>query len=339
MANPGGSSEGGPHAEDASGSKDESAEAFGELAAAFRRKRPQGTARWNFGSAFTRLDEAFGAEHRTQRAADGPIEVPPVERSGAKEFVHRHLLERLRPWVSEQAEAAARRALASELGRVEDGLEATVEALRFLAARVEEIEDRHRRGTDPVDGMAWLVPPPDLGAWVTPVARRLGEAGVLPGPVLHAECGDGTFARALAQALGAPVRGGEPRGAAALAAGRAGISVHVGTAAESLAAAGERSLGASVLSGVVDRSARFDLVALLDAAVRALTEGGTLVVIGTVPEELAAKWGPVAADLVPGRPLHRETWALLFERAGLNAVEPLDGADTTMWALAGRLGP
>jgi hypothetical protein len=333
---------------------------FAELAAAFRRHRPQGSPRWNFSAAFTRLDQLFGSARPADVPHDRSIDAPgaeggaPADAAGRgllKRSVDRHVLTHLQPWIAEQAEAAARRALAAELGRVEEGFASTTEALRFLAARVEAGEDAAARRTTPVEGMAWLAPPPDLGPWVGPVAALLRHTPG-GGPVVHAECGDGAFATALAAALGtAPpggprgpvpaVRGCEPRGAAALEASERGVDVHVGAVDEFLAGAATGSLAGLVLSGVVDRVPLDEQLRLLGLVTDRLAAGAALVVVGTRPEAVAAAWGPVAADLLPGRPLHAETWALLLERAGYVEVgrctaDGADGADVGTYAVGAR---
>lgn len=302
-----------------------------ELAEAFRRRRPQGTARWNFSDAFTRLEQRFGATQpdalpptataaSTGTAAGSPVAEP--SHSLLHRLGDRYVAARLRPWIEEWAAAAAQaateQALAEGLARIEEalaeGFDATVEAFRFLGARVEAMEDAALRRRDPVDAVAWLAPPPALGEWSGPVVEWVG--GVHPaGEVLHGECGDGALVVALAEA-GMAVRGAEPRGAVAWQAAERGVDVHVGPVAELLGSLPAGSLGGLVLSGVVDRAPLEELVALLDAATERLAAGAPLVIVGTRPEAVATGWDAVARDLLPGRPLHPETWELLLTRAG-----------------------
>jgi hypothetical protein len=83
---------------------------------------------------------------------------------------------------------------------------------------------------------------------------------------------------------------------------------------------------------VVDRLPVEELVALVETAVERLAAGAPLVVVGTRPET-ADGWDPVARDLLPGRPLHPETWEVLLARAGfveVGRLEPLPGGSATL---------
>ncbi len=319
---------------------------FAELSEAFRRHRPQGSARWNFSDAFGRLEALFGAGRTPP--GDGPSAAATVAQSPETagqptSFAHRlfdrTVADRLQRWIDERAAEAARgaaeEALAEGLASVAGGFDATIEAFRFLAARVEGLEDSAAARRDPVDGMAWLVPPPALGGWAEPVSRWVA-ANRAEGVIVHGECGDGSLTAALA-ALGMAVRGAEPRGAVAWDAAGLGVDVHVGPVGELLDSVGPGSLGGLVLSGVVDRLALDDLVALLETATDRLGEGGGLVVISASPAVPATGWDAVARDLVPGRPLHPETWALLLGRAGFEEVGPLEGpGGSPTYAVTGR---
>lgn len=313
-----------------------------ELGAAFRRLRPQGSDRWNFAAAFARLEERYGrpspAGDLEAAGTDPGGEAPPAggpvgggeavpDRSRLHRLADRYVTERLEAWIADLATAAADRAtaaaLAREHGSIAEGFDAAVEALRFLGARVERLEDAAGRRRDPVDAVGTLAPPPQLAAWTAPVVGWVRGARP-PGPVLHGECGDGELVAALA-AAGVAARGVEPRGAAAWRAADRGAAVHVGGVAELLASLPEGSLGGLVLSGVVDRAPLDELVALVGTATARLAPGAPLVVLGTWPEAAATAWSAAAGDLLPGRPLHPETWELLLARAG--------------YADVGRLGP
>lgn len=299
-----------------------------ELAAAFSRRCPQGTARWNFSDAFTRLEKRFGAATPGSATPGSPTPPAPVPSTGpqAVEQSHsmlhklgdRYVAERLRPWIEELAAAATERALAAGLGRIEGelagGFDATVEAFRFLGARVEAIEDLATKEREPVDAVAWLAPPPALGEWSGPVADWIAGAHTV-GEVLHGECGEGELAVALSEA-GLTVRGAEPRGAVAWEAAERGTDVYIGPIAGLLGSMVAGSLGGLVLSGVVDRATLGELVGLLDLATERLAAGAPLVIVGTRPEAVTTGWDAVARDLLPGRPLHAETWELLLTRAG-----------------------
>jgi len=330
------------------GAKGPPASFLAELAAAFSRRAPQGTARWNFSDAFTRLEKRFGAVTPgsvapgavtpgsvTPRAATAGSVTPgspaapapvPGTRTQAVEQSHsmlhrlgdRYVAERLRPWIEELAAAATERALEEGLGRIEGdlagGFDATVEAFRFLGARVEAIEDLATREREPIDAVAWLAPPPALGEWSGPVADWIADSHPA-GEVVHGECGEGELTVAIAEA-GLTVRGAEPRGAVAWRAAERGVDVYIGHVSELISSMATGSLGGLVLSGVVDRAPLGELVGLLDLATGRLAPGAPLVVVSTLPEAAARGWDAVARDLLPGRPLHPETWDLLLLRAG-----------------------
>lgn len=323
-----------------------------ELAAAFRRHRPQNSARWNFSVAFTRLEERYGPRPPASGLRSGDGEAGPGREGGAgaegsagrepvRSLLHRladrYVTGRLQPWVAEQAEATASRvtdeALVRERRSTADGFDATVEALRFLGARVEQLEDAAGRRNAPVDAVAALVVPPPA-EWTGPVVDWLLAARP-PGVVLHGECGEGELVEALAGA-GIEARGVEPRGDAAWRAADGGARVEVGEVPDLLRSQPAGSLGGLVLSGVVDRAPIDDLVALVEVSAARLNGGAPLVVVGTRPEA-AAGWDAVARDLLPGRPLHPETWELLLARAGFVDVGRLDtgpaGGDVATYAV------
>lgn len=332
----------------------------GELAAAFRRLRPQGSARWNFSAAFARLEERFGsrqavsgsppgAEVDATAAPNGTAEGTPDStvggepgRSPLHRLADRYLIGRLRPWVTDQAVAAASRAtretLADERRTTADGFDAAIEAFRFLGARVEQLEDAAVRRSAPVDAVASLAVQPQLGAWTGPVIAWLIETGA-SGVVLHGECGDGELVGAMVEA-GIEARGMEPRGDIAWLAADRGARVEVGEVPDLLRSQPPGSLGGLVLSGVVDRVPVDDLVALVSTSVSLLAPGAGLVVVGTRADAAATGWDAVARDLLPGRPLHAETWELLLARAGFVDVGRLTpgpgGDDLPTYAVRAR---
>ncbi len=308
------------------------AEFLAELRLAFDRLGPQGSARWNFSSAFTQLEKRFsGADddpaegRRANGSTDESVSAAPPPPQRVLRKAADPIVSRLQPWIearaADAAEEAAGRALTEGLGRIEEGFDATVEAFRFLAARVEVLENAAARRHDPVDGSAWLLDPPSLESWAAPVAEFI-DGSTSTGPVLHAECGAGELAVELV-ASGFEVWGSEPRGAVAWAAAERGLAVHVGGTAERLGSIGSGALGALVLSGIVERVDLAELVDLLALAGDRLTPGGALIVLSSHPGMVATGWSAVAVDLLPGRPLHPETWELLLERAGYSDAGPL----------------
>jgi hypothetical protein len=310
----------GPSADDGAGAL---AAFLGELTGSFRRLRPQGTLRWNFSDAWVRLERSLA---RLRENLDEPAAGPGAGAAGGDSG--RTGRARATAVAAVERARAARRALlepdrppAADDARwreLTESLDAALEAFRYLTARVEVLEDEAERRRRPIDGLDWLVAPPVLGEWVGPVSERLASAA--DGPVLHAECGAGELALGLSGAR--PVEGVEPRSTIAWTATERGLRVHPRPVQDHLAGLRPAGLGALVLSGVVDRLAPDELLGLVDLATGRLAHGGALVVIGTDPSAPRLV-GPAADDLLPGRPLHAETWLLLLERAGYADVGPL----------------
>ncbi|MHB8219945.1 MAG: hypothetical protein ACYDHU_06435 [Acidimicrobiales bacterium] len=320
---------------------------FPGLAAAFRRHRPQGSLRWNFSGAFTELEKRFArspaaAEHP---AATGTADAGTADAGTGRRVVHnaveRHVLERLKPWVVTQAHAVASRVVADALvdpvRRFDEGLASTVEAFRFLAARVEAVESDTELRRSPVEGTAWLAPVTQLTTRTEPIVAWL-LAHRQDGPVVHAECGDGGLVAALLTA-GIPAIGIEPRGSVAWTAAERQVDVRIGPVHAVMEELADTRMGGAVLSGVVDRLPVEELVGLLALVTGRVGPGAPVVVVGTSPEAARNLWGPVAWDLLPGRPLHPETWELLLDRGGYEDVGRLDdgaGADSAVFMVKGR---
>jgi hypothetical protein len=294
------------------------------LAQAFDQRSPQGSLTWNFDVAFAMLDEEFGAgePERLWDPSAGGAGVPPPS-SGFRGVLERLVLHRLRRWVDDRAALVASettsQAIREGLGRT--GVAQSVEALRFLARRVELLEGAAANRRSPVRATEFLLPPSSMDPWVAPLVELARNAS-WQGDVLLGECGGGTLVEAL-RSSGIDARGVEPRGPLAWEAAQRGLPVRLGDIGHELAARGCADLGAVVLSGVVDRLEVAELVGLLSVAVKRLAAGGTLVVISTDPDQPAAGWSAVASDLLPGRPLHLETWRLLLHRWGFGVVDEL----------------
>ena len=160
------------------------------------------------------------------------------------------------------------------------------------------------------------------------MAAWLGAA-VPHGPLLHAECGDGSFALELAAELGGAVACPGLRAAGRRHSGRPGPGWRSTWARPASCWNPCRSArSAPWCSRAWSTGSRLaEQLGLLATAGDRLVDGGALVVIGTRPEAAAAAWGPVTADLLPGRPLHPETWELLLERSGYDGVCRIGGGE------------
>ncbi len=205
---------------------------------------------------------------------------------------------------------------------VEEAMTQVVEAFRFLHARVSTLEARAGTEDVPLDGAAWLAPARELHDWVEPIVS-LVSAKAAEGDVVHADCGEGGLLLALAQS-NANAIGVEPRGGVALRALENGCDVTISELGEYLAERPTESLGALVLSGVVDRVPLHTLVHLLAECRRVLLPGA-LIVIVSEPPTATADQPPTAQDMVDRAALHLETWELLLGRSGFIHVTHLAG--------------
>ncbi len=296
-----------------------------ELRDAFRRLAPQGSLSWAYQSAYDDLARQFGVN----RSAPGTLDaaVPAQPGSGAGRRALEHVAPRLESWIDARISAAAatatQRALADSREEIAAGLASASEALRFLAARVAQLEADAARRRVPIDDMAELFEPVDVSAWIDASVDWM--TGDRPdGDVVHAECGDGALVAALVSAA-IDAYGVDPRGSCALAALRRHVSVHLADTAPYLRTLSPASMAGMVLSGVVDRVAVADVVDLVDLGTSTLRAGAPLVVI-VAGEHAEDAWTPSARDLAPGRALGAETWDRLLRRAGCSGVHRLDAA-------------
>ncbi len=91
-----------------------------------------------------------------------------------------------------------------------------------------------------------------------------------------------------------------------------------------------------VLSGCVDRASLVGKVELVTAAARSLVSGGTLVLLVSDQGAWDAALEPTVRDLLPGRPLHPDTWAVVLDRFGLVDPEVHRGGDRQVHAVVAR---
>ena len=290
------------------------------MRAAFARLRPQGSDAWNFLAAFTHLGDRYGPYHPGASDLSRKLEADDEDPSGRAATWKRRLLQR-----AGSADSGARGATGGATAQAEfaQAMAQVVEAFRFLSARVRTLEERLGYEDRPVDGAAWLLPAPELGNWVEPVAAHI--VGATPGrDVVHGDCGEGALLGVL-QKAGLTARGAEPRGAVALKALERGHAVSMAEVAEELATCVPASLGGLVLSGVVDRVPIHSLVSLLDRSRHALALGAPIVVVASDPDRSPDQVGAVGRDVLRPQPLHAETWTVLLQRAGFVSVAPLAG--------------
>ncbi len=153
---------------------------------------------------------------------------------------------------------------------------------------------------------------------------------------MHGESGDGSLVRALS-AAGHTVHGIEPRAERVWAALDDGPEIGLGEVEDQLLRWGDGELAGVVLSGCTDRLGLAGQLHVAELAVRKTAVGATVAVLSTDPTVWTDTCPVVAQDLLPGRPLHPETWAAILERLGLDEVRwhRAEGGDT-VHAVVGR---
>ncbi len=140
------------------------------------------------------------------------------------------------------------------------------------------------------------------------LAQTLREADQ---PVAVVSCGGGAVVSALVEA-GIAAHGVDDKGGAVMAGLKAGLDLRVGPPLEHLRAFADSTLGAVVLTGVVERCGVVDLLALINESLRCAAPSGTVVVAVADP---AARTG-VESELLRGGGLSPDAWAHLLSRRG-----------------------
>jgi len=299
-----------------------------ELLAAFDRLRPQGSLQWGFDDAMRRIVEP-DVSSLTGAAPWKGLPDDLWER-GRSALIGRRFVGDVAGVLADLLATDARSVAGAAVAGVN---EATWDALRYLAARVELLEAR----PDPtrLEAAELPVAPPDVGEWAEVLRSWLGPADP-EATVVVGESGDGALVQALHRA-GYRVRGVEPRGTAAWSAfassGDDGSSALpefvIGEVIGHLRTCPAGSAHAVVLAGCVDRVDLAGNVDLLGQALRATRVGGVLVVLTTDQSAWNGALSHPARDLAPGRPLHPETWSLLLRRSGAVDVDwkrPVSGS-------------
>lgn len=287
-----------------------------ELLDAFDRLRPVGSLRWGFDDAMRRLEE--------QATVDPGVEPWPGlpgdlwERGRAARVGRRlsgEVTETLAALLADDARRAAAMAAAH-------ATEAAGDALRYLAARVEVLEAR----ADPaaLEVAALELPDFGVGEWAPSLAAWVAGAVDLPSVVVG-ELGDG----AVLDALGGPAAADrdlvavDPSGPRVWAAGAAGhggrVRLVLAEVADHLRTLPDAGAAGVVLAGCVDRLGLDAKLGLVDQAVRVTAPGGRIVLLVADAAAWEAALPPPVADLLPGRPLHPETWRHLLAHRGAGA--------------------
>ena len=288
----------------------------------FDRLAPVGTLRWGFDDSMARLAAA-----RTS----APTSAPPwpglpddLWERGRGARIGRRFVGDVVVVLAETLAADARALADASASAWDERLRAAWDALRYLAARLERLERR----AEPLGAFQLDVHPraaaprPDLAHWAATLDDWLEPDALPAGTVLVGESGDGTLVASLAQ-RGRSVVGVDPSGEAVWRSSQLLPPLArtvLGDVPAVLGAAEERSLAAVVLVGWVDHQVVADDCEVVADATRRTASGGAVAVVATSQDVWDASLAPPARDLLPGRPLHPDTWCLLLERAGLADV-------------------
>lgn len=307
---------------------------------AFDRLRPQGTLGWNFDDAVRRLVEPGEAPGRPGGWSGLPGGLWQRGRSSkASERVLGDVVKSVAQDLSEYTDRAVEEGHQVSEYALAELRQSALDAIRFLAARVERLEN----SVDPV-GMrvAQLdLPNFDGSEWADAAAGWTEARADLP--VVLGELGDDALLAALI-ASGVQVEGVDPRGDVVWAAeakfqvGMGRIDIVFAEVVDYLRSLSDASRGCVVLAGCVDR---FDLVQkmeLADEARRVLAGGGILALLTTDQVAWDASLGPVVRDLLPGRPLHPETWLAVLAHRGLSDPRWLHPSQGSVHAVVAEVG-
>ena len=187
-----------------------------------------------------------------------------------------------------------------------------------LTARIlTDHEVRLRRLGDEVDlaGLGVDPSPPLADDLVVSVAAAAA------GRTLHAWCGDGELVRAL-DAAGLDSYGIDPDHGRLGAGLRDGLDLRPDDPVVHLHRLPENGLGTVVLGRAIDAAPVGRIVEAVDAAMRATTTGGRVVVLADVGDV-----DPVRFELLGRAPLSEEAWHRLLTARGLADVSVDSGAD------------
>jgi hypothetical protein len=148
----------------------------------------------------------------------------------------------------------------------------------------------------------------------------------LRGRVLHADCGDGSLVDALI-AAGVDAYGVDPSEAGIESAIERGTDVRAESMLGHLEVVGDEALAGMVLSGSIQWLHPNERDRLVHMATARLAVEGVLVIHSSTPESWTAATPPLVSDLVPGRPLHAETWTHVLHLHGVRTTALHTGGD------------
>ena len=314
------------------------------LLEAFDRLRPQGTLRWNFDDAVRRLTEPPDAPGRSAPWGGLPADLWERGRSTkATERVLGDVVKVVAQDLTEYTDRAVEESRELTDRSVAELRRTTLDAVRYLSARVDRLE----AGLDPlgIEPGELALPVQDTSAWVDRAAAWTGARGDLP-TVVGELAGTGLVAPVALS--GTAVDAVDPRGAVVWAGtssltepsdlGLAPVTVTMAEVVDHLRSLPADSRGCVILSGCVDRVGLRGKVDLVDEAARVVAAGGTLVLLVTDQAAWDAALDPVTRDLLPGRPLHPESWQAVLTHRGIPGAEWLAAPSGSVHAVVAEVG-
>ena len=311
------------------------------LLEAFDRLRPQGTLRWHFDDAVRRLTESPETAGRPAGWSGLPADLWERGRSTkASERVLGDVVKIVAQDVTEYTDRAVDEGRQLSADAVAELRASVRDAVAFLSARVDRLES----SVDPlgIQAAELHLPAVDGSDWVGAAAGWTSGRSDLP--VLMGELGDDGLLTALAGG-GAMVEGVDPRGTvvwaadAAFEVGTGRIDIALAEVVDHLGSLADASRGCVVLAGCVDRTDLARKVALVDEARRVVAPGGTLVLLVTDQQAWDEALDPVVRDLLPGRPLHPETWCAVLSHRGVGGSTWHRPSRGIVHAVVAEVGP
>ena len=311
-----------------------------ELLDAFDLLGPQGTVGWNFDDAVRRLVEPNEAPGRPAGWGGLPVDLWHRGRSTkASERVLGDVVKILAQDLTEYTDRAVEEGHQVVASEVAELRQSALDAIRFLAARVEQLESR----LDPVGLRASQLDLPNFTGSEWSAAAAGWSAARSDLPTVVGELGDSALLSSLVDS-GVQIEGVDPRGAvvwaadAKFGAATGQIDIVFADVGDHLRSLPDASRGCVVLAGSVDRSDLARKIDIVDQAKRVVARGGSLALLVTDQSAWDDALGPVVRDLLPGRPLHPETWLAVLEDRGLHDPKWMRPATGCVHAIVAEVG-
>ena len=99
----------------------------------------------------------------------------------------------------------------------------------------------------------------------------------------------------------------------------------------------DQSLAGFVLCGIPDRGSINEQLRALRLLLLRSKPGAAIAVIVINPETWTTKLGPIATDLLHGRPMHAQTWSYLLAREDASEVTIIESSDSSCYLITAKL--